>query len=185
MSTWSPTPGSLCLRCTLPPSPTQTVAARLHLPGCLFLLGGCPFQKGCLSSQCASYWSSLGQACGYVSSSRWTRLEVFFSICWPSVVARGRGGRCSVRKQGQVAKSGTAHKGDMVLVLERHHGQHAEVPSRGDTLQHCSRRMKDFLHGKFQSLMALTLYESTSPFYNESQQENNISLKKMLGSQLY
>lgn len=97
--TWSPTPGSLCLRYTLPPSPTQTVAVRLHLPGCLFLLGGCPFQKGCLSSQCASYWSSLGQACGYVSSARWTRPEVFFSICRPSLVARGRegGARSGIR----------------------------------------------------------------------------------------
>lgn len=122
----SPTPKSLCLRCPLPPLPTWTVATFLHVPGSPLWLGGSPFRKGCLSSQCASFWYSLGSSRGCVSSARWTGTEeVFFSICWLCAVARGRGRRCWVRNPGPASKVQNGLQRRRVLPLGEHHGQRA------------------------------------------------------------
>lgn len=75
--------------------------------------------------------------------------EVFFSICWLRVVARGRGRRCWVRNLGQASKVRNGLQRRHVLPLGEHRGQRAGAPSEGDALPQCSRDTKGFYTGSF------------------------------------
>lgn len=104
--TRSPTPRSLCGGCPLLYRPL-----RLLLPASI-CLAHCfgwvtvPFRVEAYlpSVHPMGTGYSLGQSCGHASSARWTRTGVSFSICWPSVVARGWGGRCWLRNLGPMSK---------------------------------------------------------------------------------